>query len=136
MEGWFSAYIFQALPKPRQKSCPTVSSSVSSSATSPRRTPRSERIRGIRTSNTRPIFPTSSTSWCPTPFGRRWIRRGRPRTFGSPTCSDWVFVREADAIKCGPGTSRRSHTPDEYVDLSEVTAARTFYARLAKEYLG
>ena len=64
--------------------------------------------------------------------------RARPtaKTFGSPTCSDWVFVREADAIKCGPGTSRRSHTPDEFVDLPEVTAARAFYARLAKEYLG
>lgn len=56
-------------------------------------------------------------------------------TFGSPTCSDWVFVRHADAIKCGPGTSRRSHTPDESVDLPEVTAARAFYARLAQEYL-
>ena len=64
--------------------------------------------------------------------------RARPaaKTFGSPTCSDWVFVRDADAIKCGPGTSRRSHTPDEYVDLPEVTAARAFYAFLAKEYLG
>jgi acetylornithine deacetylase len=56
-------------------------------------------------------------------------------TFGSPTCSDWVFVRHADAIKCGPGTSRRSHTPDESVDLPEVTAARAFYANLAEEYL-
>ena len=64
--------------------------------------------------------------------------RARPtaKTFGSPTCSDWVFVREADAIKCGPGTSRRSHTPDEFVDLPEVTAARAFYTLLAKEYLG
>jgi acetylornithine deacetylase len=63
-------------------------------------------------------------------------RRARPTlaTFGSPTCSDWVFVRTADAIKCGPGTSRRSHTADEYVDLPEVTAARAFYAALAKEY--
>ncbi|HEX7919028.1 MAG TPA: hypothetical protein VF454_06450, partial [Gemmatimonadales bacterium] len=64
--------------------------------------------------------------------------RARPsaKTFGSPTCSDWVFVRNADAIKCGPGTSRRSHTADEYVDLPEVTAARAFYALLVKEYLG
>jgi acetylornithine deacetylase/succinyl-diaminopimelate desuccinylase-like protein len=46
-----------------------------------------------------------------------------------------VFVRHADTVKCGPGTSRRSHTPDEYVDLPEVTAARAFYARLAEEYL-
>jgi acetylornithine deacetylase len=63
--------------------------------------------------------------------------RTRPdaRRFGSPTCSDWVFLRHADAIKCGPGTSRRSHTADEHVDLHELGAARTFYADLAREYL-
>jgi acetylornithine deacetylase len=57
------------------------------------------------------------------------------QTFGSPTCSDWVFVRDTDAIKCGPGTSRKSHTPDECVDLAEVTAAREFYLALAQDYL-
>ena len=77
---------------------------------------------------------------CETPAESRLLdvaRRARPasRTFGSPTCSDWVFLRHADAIKCGPGTSRRSHTPDEYVDLPEVTAARAFYAGLARDYL-
>jgi acetylornithine deacetylase len=63
--------------------------------------------------------------------------RLRPRAthFGSPTCSDWVFFRDVDAFKCGPGTSRRSHTPDECVDLPEVTAARGFYAELARAYL-
>jgi acetylornithine deacetylase len=55
--------------------------------------------------------------------------------FGSPTCSDWVFFRHLDAFKCGPGTSQRSHTPDESVDLPEVTAARVFYAELARAYL-
>jgi acetylornithine deacetylase len=78
---------------------------------------------------------------CETPAGSRLLaaaRRVRPeaRTFGSPTCSDWVFLRHVDAVKCGPGTSRRSHTPDEYVDLPEVTAARAFYGELAGEYLG
>jgi acetylornithine deacetylase len=78
---------------------------------------------------------------CETPAGSRLLaaaRRVRPeaRTFGSPTCSDWVFLRHVDAVKCGPGTSRRSHTPDEYVDLPEVTAARAFYGELAREYLG
>ena len=77
---------------------------------------------------------------CETPERSRLLqaaRRERPaaRTFGSPTCSDWVFLRHADAVKCGPGTSRRSHTPDEYVDLPEVTAARAFYAGAAREYL-
>ncbi len=78
---------------------------------------------------------------CETPPGSRVLaaaHRARPEAacFGSPTCSDWVFLRDSDAIKCGPGTSRRSHTPDEYVDLPEVTAARAFYAKLAQVYLG
>jgi acetylornithine deacetylase len=77
---------------------------------------------------------------CETPAGSRLLdaaARARPGAarFGSPTCSDWVFLRHVDAIKAGPGTSRRSHTPDEYVDLPEVTAARAFYAGLAREYL-
>jgi acetylornithine deacetylase len=77
---------------------------------------------------------------CETPAGSRLLevaRKVRPQlqTFGSPTCSDWVFVRDTDAIKLGPGTSRRSHTADEYVDLAEVTAAREFYSALASEYL-
>jgi acetylornithine deacetylase len=78
---------------------------------------------------------------CETPAGSRLLlaaQRVRPHahTFGSPTCSDWVFLRHTDAIKCGPGTSRRSHTPDEYVDLPEVTAARAFYGAVALGYLG
>ncbi len=77
---------------------------------------------------------------CETPVGSRLLplaRSVRPvgQPFGSPTCSDWVFLRDQDAIKCGPGTSRRSHTPDEFVDLPEVTEARAFYANLAKAYL-
>jgi acetylornithine deacetylase len=77
---------------------------------------------------------------CETPHNSRLLAaalRVRPeaRCFGSPTCSDWVFLRDRDAIKCGPGTSRNSHAPDEWVTLAEVTAARAFYARLALEYL-
>jgi acetylornithine deacetylase/succinyl-diaminopimelate desuccinylase-like protein len=44
-------------------------------------------------------------------------------------------LRDKDALKCGPGTSRRSHTPDEYVDLPEVSAGREFYRHLAQVYL-
>lgn len=77
---------------------------------------------------------------CETPANSRLLAtasRLRPTAahFGSPTCSDWVFFREWDAFKCGPGTSRRSHTADECVDLPEVTAARTFYADLVRAYL-
>ena len=77
---------------------------------------------------------------CETPADSRLLAaalRVRPeaRRFGSPTCSDWVFLQDRDAIKCGPGTSRNSHAPDEWVTVAEVTAARAFYARLALEYL-
>jgi acetylornithine deacetylase len=77
---------------------------------------------------------------CETPAGSRVLAaagRARPaaKAFGSATCSDWVFLRHVDAVKCGPGTSRRSHTPDEYVDLPEVSEARRFYAELARAYL-
>ena len=77
---------------------------------------------------------------CETPPGSRLLAacaslRPDARRYGSPTCSDWVFLRHVDALKCGPGTSRRSHTPDECVDLAQVSAARRFYADLAGEYL-
>jgi acetylornithine deacetylase len=78
---------------------------------------------------------------CETPAGSKLLAAAaaiRPSTrhYGSPTCSDWVFLRHCDAFKCGPGTSQRSHTPDECVDIAEVTAARRFYAELALAYLG
>lgn len=77
---------------------------------------------------------------CETPPDSRLLAAAtavRPalETFGSPTCSDWVFLRHVDAIKCGPGTSARSHTADESVDLPQVTEARSFYADLARELL-
>jgi acetylornithine deacetylase len=77
---------------------------------------------------------------CETPPGSRLLATAsqlRPDAahFGSPTCSDWVFFRESEAFKCGPGTSRRSHTADEYVDVPEVMAARSFYAELVRAYL-
>jgi acetylornithine deacetylase len=77
---------------------------------------------------------------CETPDPSRLlqhIRRARPdaEPYGSPTCSDWVFVNDRDAVKIGPGTSRRSHTADECVDLPEVVEARALYGRVAREYL-
>ncbi|MCU0621337.1 MAG: M20/M25/M40 family metallo-hydrolase [Gemmatimonadales bacterium] len=77
---------------------------------------------------------------CETPAPSRVLElilgaRPSARPYGSPTCSDWVFVNDRDAVKCGPGTSRRSHTADECVDLPEVVEARALYTRVAMEYL-
>jgi acetylornithine deacetylase len=57
------------------------------------------------------------------------------REIASPTCSDWVFLREVDALKFGPGDSRLSHTADEAIELDDVRRAADLYAALAKEYL-
>jgi acetylornithine deacetylase len=95
-------------------------------------------LRGTLTSDV--IVTSRRLTPCETPSGSRLLAtasRLRPdaRHFGSPTCSDWVFFGDRDAIKCGPGTSRRSHTADEYVDIPEVTAARAFYGELVRAYL-
>jgi acetylornithine deacetylase len=95
----------------------------------------------LRSSLTSDVLVTSRRLVpCETPAGSRLLQtasRLRPeaRHYGSPTSSDWVFFRELDTIKCGPGTSLRSHRADEYVDLPEVSAARTFYKDLARAYL-
>lgn len=75
-----------------------------------------------------------------TPDGSKLLEallRIRPgaRPFASPTCSDWVFLRHVDALKLGPGDSRRSHTADESIELAEVERAAQLYFELAREVL-
>jgi acetylornithine deacetylase len=75
-----------------------------------------------------------------TPSGSRLlaaVRAVRPAAaaFASPTCSDWVFLRHLDAVKLGPGDSRRSHTADEWIGLDEVVEGADLYAALAREVL-
>ncbi len=48
--------------------------------------------------------------------------------YGSATLSDLVFLRGVPAIKCGPGRSERSHTPDEFVLEEEILDGAAFYA--------
>lgn len=77
---------------------------------------------------------------CETPAGSRLLAAAlaaRPDAvrYGSPTCSDWCYLRHLDAVKMGPGTSARSHTPDESVIVAEVSAARSWYADIASRYL-
>ncbi|HHQ47980.1 MAG TPA: M20/M25/M40 family metallo-hydrolase [Acidobacteria bacterium] len=55
--------------------------------------------------------------------------------FGSPTASDWVWLRHLDALKLGPGDSTRSHRPNEAIALGEVDRAAEVYAAIAAEYL-
>lgn len=59
-------------------------------------------------------------------------RQARPLStaFGSRTMSDMVFFPHTPTIKCGPGVSARSHTPDEFVLETEILDGATFYYNL------
>jgi len=52
---------------------------------------------------------------------------GRPEAVGSATLSDMALLQGIPAVKCGPGATERSHTPDEFVLASEVEAGAAFY---------
>ncbi len=54
--------------------------------------------------------------------------------YGSPTLSDWVFLKGIPTVKVGPGDSRRSHTPDEYIEVAELEAGVDFYERMIRDY--
>jgi acetylornithine deacetylase len=75
-----------------------------------------------------------------TPAGSRLLRailavRPDAAPFASPTCSDWVFLRHLDAVKLGPGDSRRSHTADEWIELDELSEGAALYGAVAREVL-
>jgi len=56
------------------------------------------------------------------------------QAYGSPTLSDWVFLKGIPTVKVGPGESKRSHTPDEYIEVAELEAGVAFYERLIRDY--
>lgn len=71
-----------------------------------------------------------------TPEGHPLVRAalalaGRARALGSSTLSDMALCAGLPAIKCGPGQSERSHTPDEFVTEGELLGGCAFYERLA-----
>ncbi|MGN0233975.1 MAG: M20 family metallo-hydrolase [Bacteroidaceae bacterium] len=51
--------------------------------------------------------------------------------FGSPTLSDQALM-PFPSLKMGPGESRRSHTADEYIEISEIADAISTYIRLLR----
>ncbi|QIL75668.1 M20 family metallo-hydrolase [Hymenobacter sp. HDW8] len=66
------------------------------------------------------------------PLVQRGANLGR-KLFGSATLSDQA-VMPFDTIKVGPGDSARSHTPDEYIYLSEVRAGIKGYIELLEGF--
>jgi acetylornithine deacetylase len=62
------------------------------------------------------------------PLVQRGIQSGLSY-YGSPTTSDQA-VMDFTTIKIGPGDSARSHTPDEYIYLSEIESGIDIYIKL------
>ncbi|WP_223650466.1 M20 family metallo-hydrolase [Hymenobacter psoromatis] len=62
------------------------------------------------------------------PLVRKAVAMGKT-TYGSPTLSDQALMR-FPTLKMGPGDSARSHTPDEYILLSEIRAGIADYVEL------
>lgn len=54
--------------------------------------------------------------------------------FGSPTASDWVFLKDVPAVKIGPGHSEVSHTRDEYIEIEQLERGVEVYKEIIKGY--
>ncbi|WP_289053669.1 M20 family metallo-hydrolase [Carboxylicivirga marina] len=65
------------------------------------------------------------------PLVKRGIELGLSH-YGSPTTSDQA-VMDFTSIKMGCGDSARSHTPDEYILLSEIREGIDIYLKLLKD---
>jgi len=80
---------------------------------------KSDRLRPFETAEDHPLVQAALRS------------AGRERAIGSATMSDMALLQGTPAVKCGPGETARSHTPDEFVLASEVEAGEAFYAAFA-----
>lgn len=64
------------------------------------------------------------------PLVQRAIALGT-QPYGSPTLSDQALM-SFPSFKLGPGDSARSHTADEFIRISEIADAISFYERLLR----
>jgi acetylornithine deacetylase len=53
-------------------------------------------------------------------------------TYGSPTISDQAFM-DFPTVKCGPGDSARSHTPDEWIEVEQIRSGIEHYVTLIEK---
>jgi acetylornithine deacetylase len=77
--------------------------------------PRSTHLNSSRISETHPLI-------------KRGVGMGKT-TYGSPTLSDQSMM-PFETVKIGPGESARSHTPDEFILVSEIRAGIRDYIEL------
>jgi acetylornithine deacetylase len=66
------------------------------------------------------------------PLIRKGVAMGKS-TYGSPTLSDQSMM-PFETLKMGPGESARSHTPDEFILMSEIRAGIRDYIELLTDF--
>ncbi|APD08115.1 acetylornithine deacetylase [Flavobacteriaceae bacterium UJ101] len=66
------------------------------------------------------------------PLVKKLLQMGR-KTYGSPTLSDQASMN-FQTIKLGPGMSARSHTPNEFIYLSEIKEGIQLYIELLEDF--
>ncbi|MCM1484184.1 MAG: M20/M25/M40 family metallo-hydrolase [Muribaculaceae bacterium] len=81
-------------------------------------TPRSTRVRASVISRSHPMVMAACECG------------GEP--FASPTTSDMSLLGGIPSLKMGPGESKRSHTPDEYIEIDEINAGIDGYIKYLK----
>ncbi len=82
-------------------------------------TPRSTHLNSSRISENHPLV-------------RKAVAMGK-MTYGSPTLSDQSMM-PFETVKMGPGESARSHTPDEFILVSEIRAGIRDYIELLNDF--
>lgn len=66
------------------------------------------------------------------PLVQAGIKIGRSY-YGSPTTSDQAIMKGFPTLKFGPGDSARSHTANEYINLSEIEEGVEIYYQLLND---
>lgn len=98
-----------------QQTVDFIRQSISSDAT-----PRSTHIRASVISEVHPLVRAAVASGS--------------KTFVSPTTSDQSVLPMVDTLKIGIGLSERSHTPDEYVLISEIESGIKRYIQIINTF--
>lgn len=67
------------------------------------------------------------------PFVQAAVKLGT-QTYGSPTLSDQALI-PVTSVKMGPGKSARSHTPDEFIYVHEITEGINRYIEILNQLM-
>lgn len=84
---------------------------------------RSARLRAVETSADHPLVLEALAC------------AGRVQAIGSNALSDMALLSAVPAVKCGPGETVRSHTPNEWITRDELQRGVRFYRELAPNAL-